>query len=162
MPSARVLLLSLLLLSACVPSAARADAGVASPFRSVTGESVSLADHRGQVVVLNLWAIWCAPCIAKIPQLVELQRRIAPHNATVIGLAVDSGGAAQVLGFWRRRLGLEPSYPLWTTSMDAARAQFGAATIPLTLLIDRDGVVRDRLPGSHDVETLLERLEPLL
>jgi len=162
MPSARVLLLSLLLLSAGVPSAARADAGVASPFRSLAGESVSLADHRGQVVVLNLWAIWCGPCIAKTPQLVELQRRIAPHNATVIGLAVDSGTADQVLGFWHRHLGLEPSYPLWITSMDAARTQFGAVTIPLTLLIDRDGVVRDRLLGTHDVETFIERLQPLL
>jgi len=131
-------------------------------FESTDGQRVSLADYRGQVIVLNLWAIWCGPCIGEIPELVELQRRIEPHGATVIGLAADSGSADQILAFWQRRLDLEPSYPLWHTSMEQARANFGATTVPLTLLIDREGVVRDRLLGAHDAETLMERLQPLL
>lgn len=136
--------------------------GVDTVFESTDGQSVSLADYRGQVVVLNLWAIWCGPCIVEIPELVELQRRIEPHGATVIGLAADSGSADQILGFWQRRLDLEPSYPLWLTSMEQAKAHLGAKTIPLTLLIDREGVVRDRLLGAHDAETLMERLQRLL
>ena len=136
--------------------------GAEAVFESTDGQSVSLADYRGQVIVLNLWAIWCGPCIGEIPELVELQRRIEPHGATVIGLAADSGSAEQVLGFWQRRLDLEPSYPLWLTSMELAGTHFGATTIPLTLLIDREGVVRERLLGAHDAETLMERLQPLL
>ncbi len=131
-------------------------------FESTDGHSVSLTDYRGQVIVLNLWAIWCGPCIVEIPQLVELQRRIEPRGATVIGLAADSGSADQILAFWQRRLDLEPSYPLWLTSMEEAKTHFGASTIPLTLLIDREGVVRDRLQGAHDAESFLERIQPLL
>lgn len=136
--------------------------GADPEFESTHGQHVSLADYRGQVVVLNLWAIWCGPCIAEIPELVELQHRIEPLGATVIGLAADSGSADQILGFWHRRLELEPNYPLWFTSMEQARTHFGATTIPLTLLIDREGVVRDRLLGAHDAQTLMERLQPLL
>ena len=131
-------------------------------FESIDGRRVSLADYRGKVVVLNLWAIWCGPCIAEIPELVELQRRIEPRDATVIGLAVDSGSADQVLDFWRRRLDLEPSYPLWLGSMERAEEHFDATTVPLTLLIDREGIVRERLLGAHDAETFMEKLRPLL
>lgn len=145
-------------LMACAGTGSAADAA----FESTDGQAVSLADYRGQVVVLNLWAIWCGPCIAEIPELVELQRRIESRGATVIGLAVDSGKAEQVLGFWHRRLDLEPSYPLWLTSMARAEKDFGATTIPLTLLIDRDGVVRERMLGAHDAETFLDKLQPLL
>jgi len=143
---------------ACAETGRSSDA----TFESVDGQAVSLSEFRGQVVVLNLWAIWCGPCIAEIPELVELQRRIEPRGATVIGLAVDSGKAEQVLGFWRRRLDLEPNYPLWLTSMARAETHFQATTIPLTLLIDRDGVVRERLLGAHDAETFIEKLQPLL
>jgi peroxiredoxin len=131
-------------------------------FESVQGHPVSLSDYRGQVVVLNLWAIWCGPCIGEIPELMALQSRIEARGATVIGLAVDSGSADQILRFWRRRLDLEPGYPLWLTSMDSADEAFDATTVPLTLLIDRDGEIRERLLGAHDAETFLEKLEPLL
>lgn len=131
-------------------------------FRSVDGDSVSLSDYRGQVVVLNLWAIWCGPCIGEIPELMEVQRRIESQGATVIGLAVDSGSADQILSFWRRRLDLEPGYPLWLASMDRADEAFEATTVPLTLLIDRDGEIRERLLGAHDAETFMNKLEPLL
>lgn len=151
----------LVLLATSLPWASTSH-GADALFESSNGQSVSLTDYRGQVVVLNLWAIWCGPCIAEIPELVELQRRIEPHGATVIGLAADSGSADQILGFWHRRLDLEPSYPLWLTSMEEAKAHFGAATVPLTLLIDREGVVRHRLPGAHDAETLMEHVRPLL
>lgn len=152
--------LLLFAMASSLPAFARAQSDAA--FESIDGHRVSLADYRGQVVVFNLWAIWCGPCIAEIPELVELQRRIEPADATVIGLAVDSGAADQVLGFWERRLGLEPSYPLWLGSMERAEEHFEATTVPLTLLIDRDGNVRDRLLGAHDAETLLEKLQPLL
>lgn len=150
-----------LLLMACPCSWAVNSQGAQPVYESTDGASVSLTDYRGQVVVLNLWAIWCGPCIAEIPELVELQRRIEPHGATVVGLAADSGSADQVLRFWRRRLDLEPSYPLWMASMEQAKAHFGATTVPLTLLIDREGVVRDRLPGAHDAETLMQRIQAL-
>lgn len=153
---------ALLLLMGTSSSWAAASPGAEPVYQSTDGSRVSLADYRGQVVVLNLWAIWCGPCIAEIPELVELQRRIQPHGATVIGLAADSGSAEQVLGFWRRRLDLEPSYPLWLASMEEANTHFGATLVPLTLLIDREGVIRERLLGAHDAETLMERIQPLL
>jgi len=147
-----------------VPAAASAGEGLAPDvaFETTDGQSVSLSDYRGKVVVLNLWAIWCGPCIAEIPELVELQRLIEPRAATVIGLALDSGSADQVLAFWDRRLNLAPRYPLWLTSMEQAESLFGATTLPLTLLIDREGVVQKRMLGAHDAETFMQELRVLL
>jgi len=147
------------------PSPSAGPAAVEAPdveFRTVQGTSASLGDYRGQVVVLNIWGTWCPPCIREIPHLVEVQRDIELRGGTVIGLAVESGSSEDVLAFWADRLELDPAYPLWLGTNREARHHFDAYGLPNTLIIDQDGLIRERFLGLVTREVLLERIEPYL
>lgn len=128
-------------------------------FPTLEGDTASLADYRGQVVVLNLWGTWCPPCRREIPDLVELQDRIEPRGATVIGLAVDSGEPSSIRDF-AEDFGV--NYPIWYGKGQEVVSHYRAMGYPTTLVIDREGVIRARRLGPQTAESLLEDLEPLL
>lgn len=131
-------------------------------FATLDGDTARLSDFHGQVVVLNLWAVWCSPCIIEIPHLVQLQPKLEAVGATVIGLSVDSGSARAIHRFWTDRLEIEPVYPLWKTTVAEAGELFGARTYPTTLIIDREGRIREHLLGLQTREELIEAVEPYL
>jgi thiol-disulfide isomerase/thioredoxin len=144
---------------------ASAPAAVPAPdmaFETLRGARASLSDYRGQVVLLNIWGTWCPPCIREIPHLVQVQAAIEPRGGTVIGLAVDSGSPDAIDAFWRDRLELEPAYPIWMGTNRDARRHFDAFGLPNTLIIDRDGMIRERFLGLVTRELLLEALETYL
>lgn len=128
-------------------------------FPTLEGDTASLADYRGQVVVLNLWGTWCPPCRREIPDLVELQDRIEPRGGTVIGLAVDSGEPSSIREF-AEEFGI--NYPIWHSEGQRVVDAYEAMGFPTTFLIDREGVVRGRHLGPQSAESLMEDLEPLL
>lgn len=116
-------------------------------FETLDGGTAALGDYRGQIVVLNLWAVWCSPCLIEIPHLVALQDSLEAGDATVIGLSIDSGSPSAISRFWERRLQITPNYPLWLGTAEQARQHFDARTYPTTLIIDRNGQVRQTLIG---------------
>ncbi len=128
------------------------------PFRSLGGDTVSLADYRGRVVVLNFWGTWCPPCRREIPGLEALQRRIEGHGATVVGLAIDSGTPARVRA-WTRAHGM--TYPIWLGDTGTAVRYYQTMGFPTTLLVDADGVIRRRYLGPQTEEHLLGDLRRL-
>lgn len=128
-------------------------------FATPEGDSASLADYRGQVVVLNLWGTWCPPCRREIPDLVELQRRLQGKEATVVGLAVDSGTPEEVVGFARD---FEVNYPIWMGDSRTVVRAYEAMGFPTTFIVDRDGIIRRRYLGPQTAERLLEDLRPYL
>ncbi|MCC5865442.1 MAG: TlpA family protein disulfide reductase [Wenzhouxiangella sp.] len=130
-------------------------------FETLDGGTAALGDYHGQIVVLNLWAVWCSPCLIEIPHLVALQDSLEAADATVIGLSIDSGSPGAISRFWERRLQITPNYPLWLGTADQARQYFGARTYPTTLIIDRDGEVRQTLIGLQtkaDLEAAINAL----
>jgi len=131
-------------------------------FPTLTGGEDSLAEYRGQVVLLNIWGTWCPPCVREIPHLVEVQQEIEPRGGTVIGLAVDSGSSEDIRAFWQDRIELDPAYPIWMGTNREARRHFEAFGLPNTLIIDRDGIIRERFLGLVTREMLREALEPYL
>ncbi|MDZ7681191.1 MAG: TlpA disulfide reductase family protein [Fodinibius sp.] len=71
----------------------------------MNGESFSLSEHRGNVIVLNIWATWCAPCLEEIPDFVDLYEKYRGDGLTVLGVSIDKRGEAAVKPFvdkvWR-------------------------------------------------------------
>ena len=128
------------------------------PFRSLGGDTVSLAEFRGRVVVLNFWGTWCPPCRREIPGLEALQRRIEGHGATVVGLAIDSGTPASVRA-WTRAHGM--TYPIWLGDTGTAVRYYQTMGFPTTLLVDADGVIRRRYLGPQTEAHLLDDLRGL-
>jgi thiol-disulfide isomerase/thioredoxin len=127
-------------------------------FKTPAGDPARLSDLKGQVVLLNFWGSWCPPCLVEIPHLVEVQKVLLEMGGTIIGPAVDSGSADDVLRFAEEQ-GI--NYPVWMSDDQTAVGKFGAAGYPYTLLIDRQGVIRKRYLGPQTSATLLRDIRAL-
>ena len=117
-------------------------------FTDGAGHPASLADFKGKVVLLNLWATWCAPCVREMPSLDRLQAALGGADFQVVALAEDRGGGAVVLPFLEK-LGLRSLSPYLDAPGAAAQA-FGAPGLPTTVLIGRDGREAGRTLGAAE------------
>jgi cytochrome c biogenesis protein CcmG, thiol:disulfide interchange protein DsbE len=117
-----------------------------------------LAGRRGEVVVVNFWASWCAPCRDETPLLERWQRRLAPRHATVLGVDVLDV-ESDALRF-ARRLGV--TYPLLRDRDAAVARSFGVAGYPETVVIDRQGRIAALARGPVDAAFMRTRVLPLL
>jgi cytochrome c biogenesis protein CcmG/thiol:disulfide interchange protein DsbE len=97
----------------------------------------SLADYRGKVVVLNMWASWCPPCRDEIPLLQRTQKRIQRAGGTVLGVDTEDDSTA-ALGFMRAR---KVTFPSLRDRDRSYGREFGVTGYPETFLIDRRGRV---------------------
>jgi thiol-disulfide isomerase/thioredoxin len=131
-------------------------------FTDPNGASTSLASYRGRVVLLNIWATWCPPCREEMPTLDRLQATLGGPNFEVVALSIDEGGLSVVQAFLRRA-GIQHLRPYVDGSGDA-RAMFRGAGVPLTLLIDRDGleVSRKLGPAVWDHPDVLQVIQGLM
>ncbi len=136
-------------------------ASTALTSTALTSEEFALTDYRGKVVVLNVWASWCAPCRAEAPSLNQVSRELAPKGVQFIGLDTrDTTASAQA--FVRR---FDVPYPnVWDPDAQlqlAFRDSLPPQAIPSTLLIDRRGRVAGRILGEVDRTQLRELLTEL-
>lgn len=114
--------------------------------QTLDGKRVELAQLRGQVVLLNLWATWCEPCRQEIPVLAALHSRDRGRGFTVVGLNVDrAAGGDVVSGFVTRR---KIEFPIWRDVDDGMPAILGVTTYPANILVGRDGTIRWRRDGA--------------
>src|SRR3990172_2498809 len=107
---------------------------------SLTGGPASLAELRGRVVLLNVWATWCVPCRTEMPDLEALHQLYASRGLSLVGVSIDaSSDAERVKEFAAER---RVSYALWHDGDDRVSGLFYAVGVPATYLIGRDGVLR--------------------
>jgi thiol-disulfide isomerase/thioredoxin len=115
-------------------------------FTDASGREHGAADFRGEVLVINLWATWCPPCVAEMPTLDRLQAQVAGIGVRVLALSQDRGGAPVVARFYDqtgvRHLGI------WLDPRGAAARALGARGLPTTLVVTRDGREAMRLVGE--------------
>jgi thiol-disulfide isomerase/thioredoxin len=125
------------------------------------GSTVRLADFRGKLIVLNLWATWCAPCLREMPSLERLQSRLG-DRAVVLAVSEDRGGNKAVEPFVAK-LGLKAVKIYIDPNSQVGRA-FDVQGLPTSLVIDRDGKVLGRVEGAAEWDSpkLLGVLEPLV
>jgi thiol-disulfide isomerase/thioredoxin len=123
------------------------------------GERVELADFKGRVVLLNLWATWCTPCVREMPSLDALQARLGDDNFEVVALSLDRGGRSVVEPFLAK-LGVR-NLAIYLDPQGTAMGAFKPRGLPTTVVIDREGYEVGRLEGdaewnSEDAVRLLE------
>jgi cytochrome c biogenesis protein CcmG, thiol:disulfide interchange protein DsbE len=144
----RACLIVLLLLTACAQRPDRDPNISAYHAVSLDGSEVSLRDLRGQVVLLNVWTLWCLPCRSEMPVLERLHRAYQPAGLTLIGVNVDARGDIATVRNFIRTTGL--TYRIWLDPDDGVSAHFPTPSLPATWLIGRDGrIVWNRLGMVH-------------
>jgi thiol-disulfide isomerase/thioredoxin len=117
-------------------------------FADAAGQPKTLADYAGKVVLLNIWATWCAPCRKEMPTLDRLQAKLGGPDFEVVALSMDRKGPDAVKKFFA-----ETGVTRLALNIDtSAKAMFtlGAVGLPMTLLIDRDGKEIGRLIGPAE------------
>lgn len=117
-------------------------------FMDASGRVMTLEDFRGRVVVLNLWATWCTPCVAEMPMLDRLQQQLGEEDAIVVALSIDRGGQEAVQEFYQRT-GVTHLKVFVDPTM-RAQSDLGLLGLPTTLIIDREGRERGRLVGPAE------------
>ncbi|MEG9861635.1 MAG: TlpA disulfide reductase family protein [Parvularculales bacterium] len=119
-----------------------------APFVGGDGETLTLADFKGQVVLVNLWATWCAPCREEMPSLDRLQQHLDSEDFSVVAIASDRGGVEAARTFLAEidanTLGV---YVDSTARIGPALGSFG---LPASLLLGRDGRELGRLAGPAE------------
>ncbi|CAN5181747.1 TlpA disulfide reductase family protein [soil metagenome] len=130
-----------------VPAAPRGQP--ATVFTDGAGKALTLADFKGQVVVMNLWATWCAPCKKEMPTLAKLQASYATQPLKVLPISVDRDGdlnlvQAQMTANSPLQVYRDPGYKL-SFALDPR-----AEGYPTTVIYDKQGRERARLSGDAD------------
>jgi thiol-disulfide isomerase/thioredoxin len=120
-------------------------------FLAADGTPHRLDEFLGHGMVINLWATWCAPCVAEMPALAALSHALAPQDIAVLPLSSDRGGVKAVLAFFDTHniTGL----PILLDPKGAAADAWKADGIPTTVIIDRKGMERARLEGAAEWST---------
>jgi cytochrome c biogenesis protein CcmG, thiol:disulfide interchange protein DsbE len=136
------------MLSACYGGSRPPGIGSNAPDFTVqdSDRKITLSEFHGQVVVLNFWATWCAPCVEEVPSLVEMQRRLKAKGVTVLAVSVDVNGNAYKQFVKDHNVNL-------LTVRDASQKSsdlYGTFKFPETYIIDRNGVMRRKFIGAVD------------
>ncbi|MBV8494836.1 MAG: TlpA family protein disulfide reductase [Alphaproteobacteria bacterium] len=130
-------------------------------FTDLSGNGVALADFKGKVVLLNLWATWCQPCLKEMPSLEKLQAS-RDDKLTVAAVSEDRGGKDVVEPFIDKH-GLD-KLKIYLDPKSAVGHAFSARGLPTTLVIDAEGRVVGRVEGAAewDSDKMTAVLQPFL
>ncbi|HZT61192.1 MAG TPA: TlpA disulfide reductase family protein [Pyrinomonadaceae bacterium] len=155
----RMILFAVLLLASTVAHAQGARKAPALTLKDIRGRTVRLSDYKGKVVLLNFWATWCPPCRAEMPDLVKLQREYARRGLQVVGVTYPPETLSRVRRF-AGRLGV--NYPV-ALGTKATKSLFADTdTLPVTVVIDREGNIRETIEGIMLPDEFEQKVRPLL
>ena len=130
-------------------------------FVDLAGNTVSLSEFTGKIVLVNLWATWCAPCVREMPSLERVQSRLGDKIA-VVAISEDHGGSKIVEPFIDK-LELK-SVKIYLDPKSTVERAFKVQGLPTSFLIDREGRVLGRVEGAAewDAPKLLKVLKSFL
>jgi thiol-disulfide isomerase/thioredoxin len=127
-------------------------------LKDVQGRTVRLSSYKGKVVLLNFWATWCPPCRAEMPDLIKIQRQYRSQGLQVIGITYPPETIGEVRRFIRK---LRVNYPIALGTKEIKTLFDESETLPLTIVIDRQGNIRERIEGILLPEEFEQKIKSL-
>lgn len=151
-----VLIAAMLLLATCGGETFSVDIGGTAPdfsLKDLRGQTVSLSEFRGKVVVIDFWATWCRPCLAAIPHLKGLHAAHHEQGVVILGVLYDQISLSKIEQFVTET-GI--NYMV-LFGEDKVMSTYKIYQIPVTIVVDKEGTIRERLIGYSDEN--MKRLE---
>jgi thiol-disulfide isomerase/thioredoxin len=128
-------------------------------LKDINGRTFRLSDYKGKVLLLNFWATWCPPCRTEIPDLIKMQTEYRDQGLRIVGITYPPEKSSEVRRYVRSAkmnyhvaIGTKANKTLFTRS----------ETLPMTVVIDREGVVRDVIEGIMYADEFEQKVKPLL
>ena len=129
-------------------------------FESLDSGKVSLSDHEGNVVLVNLWATWCSPCRAEIPDLEAAYQQYQDDGFVILGVNVEE--PKETVAPFVEEFGM--SYPVLLDKSGELMKIYRAQGLPMSFIVDADGVIQVRHMGyltGEQLDSYLANLLPL-
>ncbi|MEO8075929.1 MAG: TlpA disulfide reductase family protein [Acidobacteriota bacterium] len=127
-------------------------------LKDMHGASVRLADYKGKVILLNIWATWCGPCQTEIPELVASYEAYKDKGVVVLGVSLDD--SAETLRAYAPTKKI--SYPMLLMQDDVDQAYGPFFGVPVTIFIGRDGMISRKHLGPVSKEQVDREIKTLL
>ncbi|HLR76720.1 MAG TPA: TlpA disulfide reductase family protein [Balneolaceae bacterium] len=127
-------------------------------LEKMNGETFTLKEHKGKVIVLNIWATWCPPCRKEIPDFIELQKNMRDEGVLFVGVAMDKEGWEVVQPFAEK---YEINYPIMVDDGSVYSKYGPYRGIPTTFIINKKGKVEFvalGLIGKNALKSTLKKL----
>ena len=128
-------------------------------LQSLDGKNTRLSDFRGQAVLLNFWATWCAPCKIEMPWFVELQKQYGPQGFQIVGVAMDDASAKEIADF-AKEMGV--NYPVLVGNNSVGDAYGGVQFLPENFYIDRNGKLVARAFGLKSRSEIEDEIKAII
>ena len=124
--------------------------GVPAPnftLPGLDGKMVSLDDYKGKVVLLNIWATWCPPCVEEMPSMEKLYQELKGEDFEILAVSIDESGAEAVNPFMEKhKLG----FPVLLDTKGDIKTLYQATGIPESFIIDKDGIIIEKIIGPRE------------
>ena len=131
--------------------------------RDLGGGAMSVSDYEGHVILLNVWATWCAPCLEEMPSMQNLYEEFSDEDFEILAVSVDApfgesdqaGRPGGDLAAFARDLGL--TFPILGDPQGRVQAVFQTTGVPETFLIGRDGLIYKKVAGGTQWDSAANR-----
>ena len=150
----------LTILFGCSNKDASSSSSKAADFtlQDMNGKNVRLSDYRGKVVLLEFWATWCPPCRASIPGIERISKAYKDKGLVVLAVSLDEGGWDSVKSFISNN-GM--TYTVLKGN-DEVSASYQVRTIPMLLIVDKEGRISKRYLGFGNEDDLEKDIDTIL
>lgn len=131
----------------------------APPVRAATLDSThrvkTLADYKGKVVLLNVWATWCEPCRVEMPSIEKLHEEFGAQGLSVVAVSVDDAGTEEQIRAFAKELKL--TFEILHDPSEVTKANYQITGFPETFIIGREGIIRKKVIGAADWSSAANR-----
>jgi len=116
-------------------------------FPGINGKMVSLSDFRGKVVLVNIWATWCASCVDEMPSMERLYQNLKGKDFEILAVSIDSLGVKVVAPFMKK---YKLTFPALIDSSGTIGAGYRTTGVPESFIIDKNGILVKKIIGPLD------------